>query len=484
MATARLAAGPNIILPKRPSHLLRTAIIIQQTRSQSTQSSRRRLHSTPQQDASIPFTTPSSTTPAQARPPPPPVTAPALAQLPVSQVLRTYFMTSISSSPTLMSASTAALRTMLESNNPILDLRNPLMKKLLYETFYKQFCVGWDKASVDRGTSEMRRLGYAGVVLEYPLEVLVDANTKTDESKDVEIWRSGMLETVAMAQPGDFLGLKWSGMGPAAMRRMANNEDPSRQMAEAMHAVCKASRDRNIYLLPAAEKTWSLEGFHRWCMDLQREYNVHGKSLLYGTYQAYLKQNPQNVAKHMEQAKAEGFTLGVKLVRGAYLGSEPRDLIWPNIDDTHEAYNTTASALIHRDYNEFLKPTTPGATFPDINVVIASHNAETVEKAQSLRQAQASRSEPLTPLVYAQLQGMADEVSCTLLAAAKANEGKEEVVQEKVYKCTTWGEMHECLNYLLRRAAENKDAASRTRSTREAMGVEIRRRMRGMVGMA
>lgn len=76
-------------------------------------------------------------------------------------------------------------------------------------------------------------------------------------------------------------------------------------------------------------------------------------------------------------------------------------------------------------------------------------------------------------MAFAQLQGMADEVSCSLVAL-----GKSECSKEKVYKCTTWGPMHECLNYLLRRASENKDAAGRTADTRKAMKAEIWRRAR------
>ena len=84
---------------------------------------------------------------------------------------------------------------------------------------------------------------------------------------------------------------------------------------------------------------------------------------------------------------------------------------------------------------------------------------------------------------------MADEVSCTLIAAAKAceqeaSQGDAKAVKEKVFKCTTWGSMYECLNYLLRRAAENKDAAGRTSETRKAMGAELGRRGRALVGLA
>jgi len=211
-------------------------------------------------------------------------------------------------------------------------------------------------------------------------------------------------------------------------------------------------------------------------MMMQREYNTEGKAVVYTTYQMYLKQMPGILGKHLEIAKAEGFTLGAKLVRGAYLASEPRHLIRDTIEHTHHAYDSATAALISRSYDSFLRPATPGQVhFPqNINVLVASHNAATVSKARSLRQQQLLHGEALTPLVYAQLQGMADEVSCQLLRDAEIGEG----VKEKVFKLTVWGSMFEALNYLLRRAAENKDAASRTGDTRMAMQAELGRRMR------
>ena len=358
------------------------------------------------------------------------------------------------------------------------------MRALLWETFYKQFCSGETEAQVTKSCTELRNQGYAGVILEYALEVLADA--EGNEKEDVAVWRKGMLDTVQMAAPGDFVGLKWSGMGPAAMRRMADNVEPTDRMSEAMNALCNAAAEKNISLLPAAEETWSLAGFHNWCLRMQRVYNMGGKGVVYSTYQAYLKQTPENLAQHMEFARKEGFTLGVKMVRGAYLESDDRSLIHPNIEATHNCYDGIASALIHRKYNSTLKPPS-GQTdqpFPAINVVLATHNMPSVQKAQALRQEQSARNETLTPLTFAQLQGMADEVSCSLIAAAKANANDEKAVKERVFKCTTWGPMYDCLNYLLRRAAENKDAAGRTSETRNAMRAEIGRRWKGVFGLA
>lgn len=454
------------------------------------QASSRTLHTSPPKEK--PATLSSSSISSGSSTSPPPQTAAEkkrvavpLAVLPLSQVLRTYFITSISSSPTLLEASSGVLRRMLNSRNPLFRIdKNPLMRGLLWETFYKQFCAGETEAQVAKSCADLRDKGYAGVILEYALEVLADA--EGNEKEDVAVWRQGMLDTVQMAAPGDFVGLKWSGMGPAAMRRMADNAEPTERMSEAMNALCNAATEKGISLLPAAEETWSLTGFHNWCLKMQRVYNTRGKSVVYSTYQAYLKQTPETLAQHLEYARQEGFTFGIKMVRGAYLGSDNRSLIHPSIEATHNAYDGIASALIYRRYNDVLsKPSEKvESQLPAINVVLATHNDTSVKKAFALRKEQAARGESLTSLTFAQLQGMADEVSMSLIALAKASAAEDNGVKEKVFKCTTWGSMYECLNYLLRRAAENKDAAGRTGETRDAMRAEVWRRMKGMFGLA
>jgi hypothetical protein len=75
---------------------------------------------------------------------------------------------------------------------------------------------------------------------------------------------------------------------------------------------------------------------------------------------------------------------------------------------------------------------------------------------------------------------MADEISQALVQ----DETMKKDVQAKVVKCMTWGTTTECLNFLLRRASENKEAALRTEDTRKAMGKELWRRLRGVFGLA
>jgi hypothetical protein len=70
---------------------------------------------------------------------------------------------------------------------------------------------------------------------------------------------------------------------------------------------------------------------------------------------------------------------------------------------------------------------------------------------------------------------MADDLSFDLLHGDQSHEvGFDKI---KVYKAVVWGKLTECIKYLVRRAQENKDAASRTEDTRKAMVKELWRRI-------
>lgn len=111
---------------------------------------------------------------------------------------------------------------MLNSKSALTSVeRNPLLKLMLRETFYKQFCGGENKAQVHQCKKQLQEIGYQGMILEYALEVLADAKD-SDTVKDVAIWRKGLLDSVDIANPGDFVGLKY--VHPATPARpLANN---------------------------------------------------------------------------------------------------------------------------------------------------------------------------------------------------------------------------------------------------------------------
>jgi proline dehydrogenase len=213
-----------------------------------------------------------------------------------------------------------------------------------------------------------------------------------------------------------------------------------------------------------------------------RRYNKNGKAVVHNTYQCYLKSVPRILAEHLAIARKEGFVLGTKLVRGAYIGSDPRHLIHDTKANTDVHYDSLAESLMRKEYGPILKPAAgeEGQPMPQIGMVLAGHNPTSVRHALKIRTEQVQRGEQRVDMVYAQLQGMADEVSAELLQAAAVGKGKEDQVDvPQAYKYLVWGSTGECMKYLLRRAQENKDAMGRTRDGRNIMVGELVRRMRG-----
>ena len=256
-------------------------------------------------------------------------------------------------------------------------------------------------------------------------------------------------------------------------------------LEQATVEICELAKVRQIPLLFDAEQQSIQDGIDAWTLDFQKRYNTADKALVYGTYQAYLRSTPATLVKHLAAAKDEGFALGVKLVRGAYLGSDLRHLFWSKKEDTDRAYNSIAESLIRKRFGNMLIPLHGMAEneFPQVNLVLASHNHETVKKAMAIRNEQLEKNEARIDLVYGQLMGMADEVSCELVQAGKREEApdalRKEVDLPKAYKYLVWGTVGECLKYLVRRAEENRDAVERAKEGRLALKVELGRRVFG-----
>lgn len=319
------------------------------------------------------------------------------------------------------------------SKSPILSPdRNPLLRVVIKNTFYRQFCAGETRLEVQRTLRGIKDLGFKGVFLCYAREVESDKNAPLDTinedeciKQEVQPWAAGTLETVNLSAPGDFVSVKPSGAGKLALRDLEKQSDPHPALRDAIDKILELGAQRGVKMCFDAEHAAVQDGIDKWTVDYMRKYNRSGKggAVLYGTYQAYLKACPDVVARHLAIAKKEGFTLGVKLVRGAYLGSDPRELIHDTKTQTDECYDGISEALVRRQYNSVLRAAKVDGEveneFPDVDVVIAGHNQESMRKIQRIRAEQARSGEDRIELCYAQLQGMADEVSCELVMEGK-----------------------------------------------------------------
>ncbi|KAH0541506.1 hypothetical protein FGG08_004047 [Glutinoglossum americanum] len=408
---------------------------------------------------------------------------PPLSLLPLSVILRSLVLTAVTSSPLLLPPSLKLLARL--ASHPT---HSALVHWLLKRTFYAQFCAGESRVEVQRTVGRLKEMGYSGVILVYARELglehhdaatALEGGPKEDERslRDIEVWKEGTMETVRLASAGDFVSLKLTGAGPTAIHHLTQLLPPPPALLTALHQICTLAQTSHIRLLIDAEHSLLQPGIDAWTLSLMRRYNNNNNSnnnpqrppsagaLVYNTYQAYLRSTPTTLAAHLAAAHSEGFTLGAKLVRGAYLASEPRrgTIIHATKAATDRAFDRLAADLIAR---------------PRASLVLATHNLASVRGAQALLAARgpgpAAAAAPA--VVHAQLMGMADEVSGELLLQARA------APATAVYKYLPWGSVGECMGYLLRRAEENRDALGRTRAGRDELAREVWRRVRGLVG--
>ncbi|KAI0393738.1 proline dehydrogenase [Xylariaceae sp. FL0594] len=438
-----------------------------------------------------------------------------LSVLPLSMLLRTLASTTISSSPLLLRPSLAVMSALAYSDRAILNTdKNPVLSWFLKKTFYPQFCAGENAAEVRRTVNGLKQIGFTGVILGYGREIVLrgaDEQNLADCTEgpmaeecirdEVLPWAAGTMETLRLAQPGDFVALKLSGAGRQALYALHNRLPPPKRLKEALDEICSFAAEKDIPLIFDAEQTAIQAGIDDWVLHYQRKHNTKpGHAVIYGTYQAYLKAAPTVLGSHLAAASKDGFTVGIKLVRGAYLDSDPRHIIHDTKEGTDACYDGIASSLMRRKWNSTLRQEMP---YPPVSILLATHNLASVRKAREIRDSPESAK---TELAIAQLLGMADEVSCELLVAkAESRAKKAQTEQEKpalasqptqapaaagsselpgAYKYIIWGTTRECMKYMLRRAHENRDALSRTHSSRDAAWGEIKRRIKAYVGLA
>lgn len=251
----------------------------------------------------------------------------------------------------------------------------------------------------------------------------------------------------------------------------------------AMDAICQKARAQGCRIWIDAEQQSLQIAIDSWTVDLMRRYNSNGTALVYNTIQAYLKNSRRKLEEHLALAANEGWTMGVKLVRGAYLGNDNREGIHNTKADTDESYDS-----IIRD---LLSGSNLGAhsrsKAPKTELFLAGHNPNSVIAAMNLIESLGSKGQLKTMPDFGQLQGMADELGCGILQKCEElrrsnDRGSIKAPIPRVYKCLTWGSVQECMQYLIRRVVENSGGADRMRDGMVAYRAELKRRILGRLG--
>ncbi|KAL2809372.1 FAD-linked oxidoreductase-like protein [Aspergillus granulosus] len=302
----------------------------------------------------------------------------------------------------------------------------------------------------------------------------------------VEEWRTGTLDTLKMLGESDILAVKYASYlptwhllsvirlmgvqanraGPIAIEEMESRAPFLPILATALDEICTEAQLKGCRLWLDAEQQRLQPGLDNWAIELMRRHNKSATPLIYNTIQVYLKNSQNNVEQHIAAVRGEGWSLGVKLVRGAYIKHENRDFIHDTKADTDRSYDGIAEQLLCLHPGE------------QVSLFLATHNAKSVERAVRLYRERMEKKSTVTAFECGQVQGMADELGCELI---RANEDESasttgEVRAPKTFKCLVWGTVGECMGYLHRRAVENTEAVERTTHMRDALVRETRRR--------
>merc|ERR1711963_537301 len=222
-------------------------------------------------------------------------------------------------------------------------------------------------------------------------------------------------------------------------------EEQFRNMLTRLNTIMTAAKEMDVRCMIDAEQTYFQPAIGRLAMEMMKKYNTE-KTIVFNTYQCYMKIAYHSLMLDMEQAARQNFYFGAKLVRGAYMEQERaraaslgyEDPINPNFEATSEMYHRCLAECMRR--MQELKLTNQGNK---VGIMVASHNADTIRFALSRMKDLEIRPEDRL-ICFGQLYGMCDNLTFPLGQAGYS-----------VYKYVPYGPVNEVLPYLSRRAREN-----------------------------
>ncbi|KAI8662203.1 Proline dehydrogenase [Fusarium sp. Ph1] len=416
-----------------------------------------------------------------------------LRDVPLPLLFRSLLVLSVAALPS--SILSVIIRTTKRHSQLLSNSR--LLRWPVQKTFYNTFCIGSENAEIRENIKSLRGMGLDGIVLAFARETKIgdqeQTNVLTETNANLREWVSMNMETLQNLTDEDYLALRCTGAGPAAVaaldafsastpgtKEYEANLETLRVFEDALTRICAEAEKKGVRILIDAESSLHQAAIDYVALSLMFKFNQNGRAVIYNTYQMYLQAGTSKMIKHIRLSQDQNFTIGIKMVRGAYLHVEARpEALHKCKQDTDDCYDNSVRFLFGGKVDSSESGSTVGQTRPwNAEIMLATHNDASVQKALSLwRSGGALTDTPnanggtVQSLSFAQLMGMADEVSLGLVADKKDHTWTSDSVPKEslptvgVYKYTIWGSFEECLLYMLRRAEENQDAVARTRGT-------------------
>jgi proline dehydrogenase len=363
------------------------------------------------------------------------------------------FLFSSMSSPLLTSVGMRMTKIAMGLHLPI--------KGIIKKTIFNQFCGG-ETIDEAAGTANMLAKYGIGIILDYGVE---GKEGEAEFDKAVPEFIKA-IKYAASQKNIPFISIKITGFARFALlekihSKLALNDAETseyQRVKQRIYDICGAAANYNIMVLIDAEESWIQQPVDDLADAMMEAFNKDGELIVFNTFQMYRHDRLVFLKESYEKAKTGKYTLGAKLVRGAYMEKERRRALEMQYTSPIQIDKIATDT----DYDA-------GVLFclerlGEIALFIGTHNEKSCLAAAGYMQA---HNIPSThPHVYfSQLYGMSDNISFNL-----AHQGYH------VAKYLPYGPVEDVIPYLMRRAQENTSVKGQTGRELSLINKEMKRR--------
>lgn len=321
------------------------------------------------------------------------------------------------------------------------------IKGVIKKTIFKQFCGGETIDDCELKINQLAKFNI-GTILDYSVE------GKTS-NEDLDKAKNEIIATIQKAKENKhipFSVFKPTGVARFELLELTNDENAQlsndikqelAQVIQRIDAICKAAYEANVPLFIDAEDSWIQDGIDRIVNSMMAKYNKE-KVIVYNTIQMYRHDRLEFLKQSHLKAKENGYKIGMKIVRGAYMEKE-----------RERAEKMGYPSPIHKDKPSTDKDYDLAVEYcinhiEDIAFCAGTHNEHSSAKLAYLID-EKGLSKTDKRVYFAQLLGMSDHISYNLSHLGY-----------NVAKYVPYGPIVEVMPYLIRRAEENTSVAGQT----------------------
>ncbi len=365
---------------------------------------------------------------------------------------RAYFLFKLIDSEPLVRIGTAVTNFAIKAHLPV--------EGLIRATVFDHFCGGVNEDDCLSVVDKMFTKGVSSV-LDYSVE-------GKEEEEQFEAALQMTLKTIEFAkerQAIPFAVFKPTGFGRldlyekvGAKEELSNEEQLEwDKVVYRFDLVCQEAYKKDVALLIDAEESWMQDAADELVTEMMRKYNKE-KAIVFNTLQMYRWDRLDYLEKVYEKALSDGFYIGMKLVRGAYMekeNSRAEEKGYPSpICVSKEATDINYNAAVHFMITHI----------ESMSIFAGTHNEESSYLLMRMMQEKGLKKND-SRIWFGQLYGMSDNISFNLAASGY-----------NVAKYLPFGPVRDVMPYLIRRAEENTSVAGQTSRELNLIKSERKRR--------